>query len=73
MFPSYDLELQYRCLRLVREHSDVPVPVAPWWEPDDSALGSPFTTSAPVRSGRRTYAAWPKVSWSPRRMQSESG
>ena len=42
VFPSYDLELQYRCLRLVREHSDVPVPSAPWWEPDPTALGSPF-------------------------------
>ena len=42
VFPSYDLELQYRCLRLVRELSDVPVPAAPWWEPDPTALGSPF-------------------------------
>ena len=42
VFPSYDLELQYRCLRLVRERSEVPVPVTPWWEPDDTALGSPF-------------------------------
>ena len=42
VFPSYDLELQYRCLRLVREHSTVPVPTAPWWEPDPAALGSPF-------------------------------
>jgi aminoglycoside phosphotransferase (APT) family kinase protein len=42
VFPSYDLELQYRCLRLVRELSDVPVPTAPWWEPDPTALGSPF-------------------------------
>jgi aminoglycoside phosphotransferase (APT) family kinase protein len=42
VFPSYDLELQYRCLRLVREQSDVPVPVAPWWEPDPTALGTPF-------------------------------
>jgi aminoglycoside phosphotransferase (APT) family kinase protein len=42
VFPSYDLELQYRCLRLVREVSAVPVPTAPWWEPDPTALGSPF-------------------------------
>jgi aminoglycoside phosphotransferase (APT) family kinase protein len=42
VFPSYDLELQFRCLRLVREHSDVPVPFAPWYEPDPTALGSPF-------------------------------
>ncbi len=42
VFPSYDLELQFRCLRLVREYSDVPVPSAPWWEPDPTVLGSPF-------------------------------
>jgi aminoglycoside phosphotransferase (APT) family kinase protein len=42
VFPTYDLELQFRCLRLVREHSDVPVPVAPWYEPDPEPLGTPF-------------------------------
>ena len=42
VFPSYDLELQVRCLRLVEEHSDVPVPHTPFWEPDPSALGTAF-------------------------------
>ncbi len=42
VFPTYDLELQFRCLRLVREHSDVPVPTAPWYEPDPGPLGTPF-------------------------------
>ncbi|MDH3756024.1 MAG: phosphotransferase family protein [Acidimicrobiia bacterium] len=42
VFPSYDLELQYRCMTAVREHSAVPVPVAPWFEPDPEPLGSPF-------------------------------
>jgi aminoglycoside phosphotransferase (APT) family kinase protein len=42
VFPTYDLELQFRCLRLVREHSEVPVPAAPWWEPDPAPLGTPF-------------------------------
>lgn len=42
VFPTYDLELQFRCLRLVREQSDVPVPIAPWYEPDPVHLGSPF-------------------------------
>ena len=42
VFPSYDLELQVRCLRLVEEHSDVPVPHTPFWEPDPSTLGTPF-------------------------------
>ena len=42
VFNDYDLELQYRCLRLVAQHSDVPVPVARWYEPDAARLGSPF-------------------------------
>ena len=42
MFPAYDLELQQRCLHLVRAHTDVPVPDAPWYEPDPSWLGTPF-------------------------------
>jgi aminoglycoside phosphotransferase (APT) family kinase protein len=42
VFPSYDLELQHRCLKLVAAHSDVPVPDAPWLELDETPLGSPF-------------------------------
>jgi len=42
VFPSYDLALQYRCLRLVGEHTDVPVPRAPWLETDEAHLGSAF-------------------------------
>ena len=42
VFPSYDLELQHRCLRLVAARSDVPVPEAPWLELDETPLGSPF-------------------------------
>jgi aminoglycoside phosphotransferase (APT) family kinase protein len=42
VFPAYDLELQHRCLRLVAEHTDVPVPEAPWLELDETPLGSPF-------------------------------
>jgi aminoglycoside phosphotransferase (APT) family kinase protein len=42
VFGEYDLQLQFRCLRLVGEHSDVPVPVAKWYEPDPAPLGSPF-------------------------------
>ncbi len=42
VFPEYDLELQYRCLNLVREHTAVPVPVARWFEPETEPLGSPF-------------------------------
>jgi aminoglycoside phosphotransferase (APT) family kinase protein len=42
VFPAYDLELQQRCLRTVRAHTDVPVPEAPWYEADPRWLGSPF-------------------------------
>ena len=42
VFPEYDLELQYRALNLVRDHTSVPVPDAPWFETDESWLGSPF-------------------------------
>ncbi len=42
VFPSYDLENQFRLLRLIAEHSDVPVPRVRWLENDPSALGSPF-------------------------------
>ena len=42
IFPSYDLAMQHRCLALVREHTDVPVPRAPWIELDPEPLGAPF-------------------------------
>jgi aminoglycoside phosphotransferase (APT) family kinase protein len=42
VFPEYDLELQYRCLDVVRGHTDVPVPDAPWFESDPEWMGSPF-------------------------------
>jgi aminoglycoside phosphotransferase (APT) family kinase protein len=42
VFPEYDLGLQHRCLEVVREHTDVPVPDAPWFESDPSWMGSPF-------------------------------
>ncbi len=42
VFPSYELGRQYRVMRLVESATDVPVPTARWYEPDPSALGSPF-------------------------------
>jgi aminoglycoside phosphotransferase (APT) family kinase protein len=42
VFPSYDLALQQRCMRLVAERTSVPVPATPWYEPDPTWLGSPF-------------------------------
>ena len=42
VFPSYDLERQFRVMRIVAEHSDVPVPRPLWHEPDPAAIGAPF-------------------------------
>jgi aminoglycoside phosphotransferase (APT) family kinase protein len=42
VFPEYDLDLQARCMRLVGEATDVPVPAVPWYEDDPQWLGSPF-------------------------------
>lgn len=42
VFPSYDLESQYRVLELVAANSDVPVPRVRWLEKSGDALGSPF-------------------------------
>lgn len=42
VFPVYDLERQFRVMRLAGERSSVPVPATLWFEPDEAALGSPF-------------------------------
>ena len=42
VFPTYDLDRQYRCMQVVAEHSDVPVPAIPWIELDPGPLGAPF-------------------------------
>lgn len=42
VFPAYDLERQFRVMRIVAEHSDVPVPRPLWHEPDPAAIGAPF-------------------------------
>ncbi len=42
VFPRYDLEAQFRVMRLVGERSSVPVPPARWLEPDPIHIGSPF-------------------------------
>src|SRR6266516_7270967 len=41
VFPQYDLELQRRCMDLVRAHTDVPAPEVLWYEPDSRRLGTP--------------------------------
>ena len=42
VFPEYDLELQRRCMEMVRAHTDVPAPEVPHSETDPDWLGSPF-------------------------------
>ena len=42
LFPTYDLDRQVRAIRLVADHTDVPVPVVRWFESDPGVLGQPF-------------------------------
>src|SRR5829696_1473271 len=42
VFPSYDLGLQVRLMRLVGERTAVPVPTVRWHEPDPGPFGAPF-------------------------------
>jgi aminoglycoside phosphotransferase (APT) family kinase protein len=42
VFPTYDLEAQYRTIRRVGELSTVPVPPVWWYEGDASVIGAPF-------------------------------
>ena len=42
VFPSYDLEMQYRVIELVGTHSPVPVPRLRWLELDPEPVGVPF-------------------------------
>jgi len=42
VFTTYDLDMQFRVMRLVEEHTDVPVPATHWYEPDASVLGGAF-------------------------------
>jgi aminoglycoside phosphotransferase (APT) family kinase protein len=42
VFPEYDIELQAKCMNLVRARTDVPVPDVRWVELDPQWLGTPF-------------------------------
>lgn len=42
VFPSYDLDAQYRAMALVGERTSVPVPRVRWSEADPAVLGAPF-------------------------------
>jgi aminoglycoside phosphotransferase (APT) family kinase protein len=42
VFPNYDLDLQRKCMDLVRAHTDVPAPEVAFLERDSSWLQTPF-------------------------------
>jgi aminoglycoside phosphotransferase (APT) family kinase protein len=42
VFPRYDLPGQYLTISTVAAHSDVPVPLLWWCEPDPASIGSPY-------------------------------
>jgi aminoglycoside phosphotransferase (APT) family kinase protein len=42
VFTTYDMDMQFRVMRLVSEHTDVPIPGTHWYEPDPSVLGGSF-------------------------------
>ncbi len=48
VFPTYDLQMQFRVMALVGEHTDVPVPETLWFEADGSVIGAPFFVMARV-------------------------
>jgi aminoglycoside phosphotransferase (APT) family kinase protein len=48
VFMAYDLGLQFEVMRLVGEHTAVPVPETLWYEPDARVLGGPFFVMAEV-------------------------
>ncbi len=48
LFPHYDLDMQFRVMRLVGEHTSVPVPETLWYEGDPDVLGGPFFVMAQV-------------------------
>lgn len=56
VFPTYDLDKQYRVMTLVGERCGVPVPKLLWNEPDEAPLGAPFFVM-----GRAEGAAPPDV------------
>jgi aminoglycoside phosphotransferase (APT) family kinase protein len=42
VFPSYDVGMQYRVMKILGDRTDVPVPRMRWHEPDERPLGAPF-------------------------------
>ena len=59
VFPQYDLELQRRCMDLVRAHTDVPAPEVVWYEARREVGRHAVPRDAPRR--RRRAARHPAV------------
>ena len=57
VFPEYDIELQAKCMNLVRDRTDVPVPDVRWVELDRKWLGTPFLVMRRRRRVPRCSAA----------------
>ena len=64
VFPVYDLARQFDVMRVVGEHTDLPVPRVRWLEEDPAVLGSPFlvmdraTGVAPVDNPPYVFGGW---------------
>jgi aminoglycoside phosphotransferase (APT) family kinase protein len=48
VFPAYELDIQARCMDLVRTATDVPAPDVRWLELDPQWLGAPFLVMAQI-------------------------
>ena len=59
VFPEYDIELQAKCMNLVRAHTDVPVPDVRWVELDAAVARDAVPRDAPHR--RRSAPGHPAV------------
>jgi aminoglycoside phosphotransferase (APT) family kinase protein len=42
VFPTYDLGFQFRVMKALHDHTEVPVPQVLWLEEDASVIGAPF-------------------------------
>lgn len=64
VFPVYDLARQFEVMRVVGEHTELPVPRARWLEEDPAVLGSPFLVMdrasgiAPVDNPPYVFDGW---------------
>jgi len=63
LFPRYDLEREFRVLRLVAERTDAPVPEVVWFEPDSSLIGAPFFVMSHVDGKVPVDAVYNIDSW----------